>query len=152
MAAAKPDSIYYVTGYNTFADPRDATVDDSGYIYIADQDSGLVILRHSMTGVEGEPSQEATPKDQKINIYPNPCKQSATIKYQLTKPGHVTINIYNINGQGINTLVNGQKNAGVYTVKWDCKSNNGKKAPCGIYFCEVISPSMKNITKIVLIK
>jgi len=148
---AKPDSIYYACGFNTFSDPRDA-IAESGYVYIADQDSGLVILRHYLTGIEGEPLQEARPKGSQISIYPNPCKQSTTINYQLTKPEHVTINIYNINGQLVKKLVDTEKKAGRYTILWNCMMDNGQRVSGGVYFCEMTSGGNKEIKKIMVVK
>jgi hypothetical protein len=148
---AKPDSIYYTCGFNTFSDPRDA-IAESGYVYIADQDSGLVILRHYVTGIEGEPLQEARPKGSQINIYPNPCKQSTTINYQLTKPEHVAIKIYNISGQLVKNLVDTEKKAGRYTVLWNCLADNGQRVSGGVYFCEMASGGNKKIRKIMVVK
>lgn len=148
---ATPDSIYYACGFNTFSDPRDA-IAESGYVYIADQDSGLVILRHYLTGIEGEPLQEARPISSQISIYPNPCKQSTTINYQLIKPEHVAINIYNISGQLVKIIVDAEKKVGRYTILWNCMTDKGKRVSGGVYFCEMTSGGNKEIKTITVIK
>jgi|GEM_PF-1855594 hypothetical protein len=148
---AKPDSIYYTCGFNTFSDPRDA-IAESGYVYIADQDSGLVILKHNITGVEGLPEQEPIISGPQITIYPNPCKQTTTINYQLTKPEHVTIKIYNIGGQLVKNLVDTEKKAGRYTILWNCMTDKGQRVSGGVYFCEMASGGNKEIRKIMVVK
>jgi phosphatidylserine/phosphatidylglycerophosphate/cardiolipin synthase-like enzyme len=52
-----------------------------------------------INGIENNPSQ--------IDVYPNPYKGSVTISYNLAEDANVTINIYNIMGQKVSTLVNG---------------------------------------------
>ena len=61
--------------------------------------------------------------------YSNPFNQQTTIKYALDKSTHVTLKIYNVSGQEIETLVEGNQAAGEYKIAWQV---NG--LPSGIYF------------------
>ena len=50
--------------------------------------------------------------------FPNPFNPTTTMKYNLKKPGHVILKIYNLNGQEIETLVNGYHIAGEHKIVW----------------------------------
>jgi len=65
-----------------------------------------------------------------VRIYPNPVSSDATIHYSLAQPGSVSIAIYNTAGQQIESLVNGYKNTGSYTITWKVKSLEP-----GLYLC-----------------
>ena len=69
--------------------------------------------------------------------HPNPFVSETAIKYAIPKSTAVRLAIYNIAGQEICTLVEGNKEAGYYTVKWDGKDNSGLRVNSGIYFCRL---------------
>ena len=62
-------------------------------------------------------------------IYPNPFNPQSTIEYQVTEPGNIKLDIYNIRGQKIDELMNEYVLPGYYRVSW-----NGSIHPSGIYF------------------
>jgi len=65
--------------------------------------------------------------------YPNPFNPVTTISYQLPFDSKVNIEIYNILGQKVITLINENKPAGYYDIQWDGLSQNGAKVASGIY-------------------
>jgi hypothetical protein len=69
--------------------------------------------------------------------YPNPFTTRTTICYQLPIGGLVCVNIFNLTGQIIKTLVNEYKLPGFYSTCWDGLDDMGQKLPSGIYFCKV---------------
>ena len=74
-----------------------------------------------------------------LQNYPNPFNPETWMPYLLAKDAHVTITIYNINGQAVRTLNLGNQDAGEYTIKeraayWDGRDNFGEKVAGGIYF------------------
>jgi hypothetical protein len=71
--------------------------------------------------------------------YPNPFNPNTTINYSLNKDSKVTIEIYNIKGQKVRTLVNKKQFAGYHTVMWNGKDNSGKIAASGLYFYKMVS-------------
>lgn len=78
--------------------------------------------------------------------YPNPFNPSTTINFSLKKEGLVKIDIYNIKGQKIKSLVNETLKSGSHQVLWQGKDNYGKTCASGIYFCKM-SANGKNFTK-----
>lgn len=65
--------------------------------------------------------------------YPNPFNPTTKIFYEIPETTNVLLQIYNITGQEIKTLINDRKDAGVYSVSWDGTNNNGYRVSSGIY-------------------
>ncbi|NIV15947.1 MAG: T9SS type A sorting domain-containing protein, partial [Aliifodinibius sp.] len=65
--------------------------------------------------------------------YPNPFNPQTTIKYQLPKPSRVKLEVFNILGQRVITLVNHLQLADYYTVQWNGINNSGVKVGSGMY-------------------
>ncbi len=93
------------------------------------------------------------PKVTKLNKnYPNPFNPETTISYSVKNAGPVSINIFNIKGQKIRTLVNEDKAAGNYKVVWKGLDNNNKKVASGIYFYRMKSGNYTSTKKMILMK
>lgn len=84
--------------------------------------------------------------------HPNPFTVTTEIEYGLPKNANVNITIYNLLGQRIATLVDRNKKAGYYTVRWDGKDNSGNKVVSGVYFCRLQTGEYKATKKMSLIK
>ncbi|MBC8343915.1 MAG: T9SS type A sorting domain-containing protein [Bacteroidetes bacterium] len=79
--------------------------------------------------------------------YPNPFNLSTTIEYRLYRPTHVSLKIYNVSGQWIETIVNAYKLAGTHKVDW-----NAKEKPAGVYYSQMQAGGHSLIKKLILIK
>jgi hypothetical protein len=79
--------------------------------------------------------------------YPNPFNPETTIKYNLNKPGHVNLIIYDIHGKLIKTLVNENHNAGTYEVHFD-----GHQLASGVYFYRISTQSFSEVKKMLLLE
>ncbi|MBI4722264.1 MAG: T9SS type A sorting domain-containing protein, partial [Candidatus Stahlbacteria bacterium] len=84
--------------------------------------------------------------------HPNPFIGTTVIEYGIPNAAAVTINIYNILGQKVATLVNENKKAGFYTVKWNGKNGMGKKVATGIYFYRLDTHEYTATKKMYLIR
>ncbi len=65
--------------------------------------------------------------------YPNPFNPETQIAYDLPEDAPVSLKIYNLMGQEVKTLVDENKPAGTYTIRWDGRSNAGARVASGIY-------------------
>jgi len=77
---------------------------------------------------------------QVISSFPNPMSSQssiATIEYVLPRKSKIEINIYNILGQKIRTLVNEIKYAGQFSTSWDGKNELGQQVTSGSYLCTI---------------
>lgn len=79
--------------------------------------------------------------------YPNPFNSNTIIKYQLPVQGYVRLNIYDILGRKIMTLVEGSKEAGSYQIDFD-----GGDLSSGIYLYQIETSSYTNTKKFILLK
>lgn len=92
------------------------------------------------------------PKVFGLSHSPNPFSSGTSISFQLPHETHVTLTIYNMTGQKICELVNGNMSAGYHTVYWDGIDNNGRQAVNGIYFYRLATESCSITKKMVLIR
>lgn len=93
------------------------------------------------------PSGRSPQNNQLLSIYPNPFNPLATVYYKVPNKQHVNIQIYNLRGQYIATLVDKQHIAGKYSVIF-----KGDQLLSGIYFCKMKIQDNVFIKKISLIK
>jgi hypothetical protein len=84
--------------------------------------------------------------------YPNPFNPETQIEYTLQSPAQVTLQIYNLLGQKVKTLVNEQKPAGSYRIFWDGKNEAGKAVASGIYFYGLKANGVSQTKRMVLLK
>jgi flagellar hook assembly protein FlgD len=89
--------------------------------------------------------------------YPNPFRvnfpsASASISYWLSRPANVRLEIYNILGQRVQTLVHQNQLAGIYTVQWDGLDEAGQLSASGIYFYRMEVQNTVQTQKMLLVR
>jgi len=90
-----------------------------------------------------------------LQNYPNPFNPETSIRYELPFDADVTINIYNINGQLIRTLMSGHINAGYHQAEWNATDQFGNQVAGGVYFYQIVVKGEDNFNvtkKMVLMK
>jgi hypothetical protein len=91
-------------------------------------------------------------KTEMQSAYPNPFNPSTTIRFSLKANQHTSINIYNIKGQRVKTLVDEIREAGHHTVVWTGVDNWNKKTASGIYFIRMKTHGYEKVQKVLLMK
>ena len=87
------------------------------------------------------------------NNYPNPFNPATTIKYALPEASTVRLEVFNVVGQVVRTLVADHQNAGRYVVQWDAANDNGHSLSSGIYFYRLQAGSeFLEVKKMLLLK
>ena len=66
--------------------------------------------------------------------YPNPFNPITEISFGLPAAGQATLDVYDIMGRKVKTLINDRLEAGIHRVYWNSTNNNGQKVSSGIYF------------------
>lgn len=84
--------------------------------------------------------------------YPNPFNPETRIEFSLPKSSFVKLDIYNILGERITTLVSEQLSAGHWSTTWDGTHSNGSKVASGIYFYRIETDSFVKSKKMLLLK
>jgi hypothetical protein len=83
---------------------------------------------------------------------PNPFARHTAITYQLALGGPVQLRVYNLLGQEIRTLVNGNTAAGPHTVSWDGTDNSGRAVSQGIYVYRLVRGGASETRKMMLVR
>ena len=84
--------------------------------------------------------------------YPNPFNPETNIQFDVAENSDVNVSIFNIMGQKVATLVNGNMDAGIYHIKWNGLSDKGIALPSGMYFYKMKSSEYQSVKKLVLVK
>ncbi|MEK7629807.1 MAG: T9SS type A sorting domain-containing protein [Patescibacteria group bacterium] len=79
--------------------------------------------------------------------YPNPFNPATEISYSLDKHSFVTLKVYNMLGEEVATLVNGEKEPGKYSASFD-----GQKLSSGVYFYRLTAGDITSMKKMLLAK
>ncbi len=95
----------------------------------------LKVIPITLIGVDENPGNPPPPLVLTLGqSLPNPVKENARIYYELPNEADVTLKVYNLIGQEVRTLVNGNEKSGIHSVTFDANDSNGNKLPQGIYF------------------
>ncbi len=98
-------------------------------------------------------NNEAAPSIAMLNQnYPNPFNPTTKINYNVAKTGNVKLNVYNVKGQLVKTLVNSNQNVGMHNVVWNGNDNAGNKVSSGVYFYKMENAGRSEMKKMVLMK
>jgi hypothetical protein len=105
-----------------------------------------------ITGVPGEPAAIPTVYNLSQN-YPNPFNPSTLINFDLPKQSAVTLEIYDVLGQKVKTLVNGETmDPGYYKVTWNGTNQYGSPVSSGIYFYRIVADKFTSLKKMMFLK
>jgi hypothetical protein len=105
----------------------------------------------NFTTVSDEDPQPELPKTFSLGQnYPNPFNPVTTIRYNLPEAAHVKLEIFNVRGQLVATLVNRTRSAGFKVTVWNTKETGNVAS--GVYFYKLTTPKFTAVKKMLLIK
>ncbi|MBM3278208.1 MAG: T9SS type A sorting domain-containing protein [Candidatus Handelsmanbacteria bacterium] len=84
--------------------------------------------------------------------YPNPFNPETTIAYQLPATASVHLEIYDVLGQKVRTLVQQVESAGHHRAVWDGRDDGGSALAGGIYFYRLQADEFRQVRKLLLLK
>ncbi|RMD91624.1 MAG: T9SS C-terminal target domain-containing protein [Calditrichaeota bacterium] len=82
----------------------------------------------------------------------NPFNPETLIRFNLPKPAHVKLTIYNLLGQKIRVLLDEYKPAGFHKVSWDGRDQHGFLAPSGLYLYRIKAGEFEKTLKMILLR
>ncbi len=103
----------------------------------------VIALSHSGSGLVNAPGRlyletvtdNSSPKVYSLGQnYPNPFNPATTMVYSIPKDSRVRIEVYNISGELVQTIIDEVKEAGTYSIQW-----NAQRQPSGIYFYRLLT-------------
>jgi hypothetical protein len=83
---------------------------------------------------------------------PNPFNPRTVIKFGMASKGKVELNIYDVSGRLVSTLVNGLVDGGIHEVVWNGTNNAGEKVSSGVYWSQLKAGDYLSDKKMVLLK
>lgn len=168
LAAVNPQGFQYVSGNNALEAPTtwtEYTYDLSGYdnqaVYIGirclSYDAFILYLdKFSVQCVGGNVQGEdefLIPSVTGLKaVYPNPFSTDTQVAFTLEEKSFVSLEIYNVKGQKVKSLCNGEKTAGEHKLEWDGRDDHGKRLGSGIYFCRLQAGNHSSVHKLLLLK
>jgi len=87
-----------------------------------------------------------------LQNYPNPANPTTRITFTLPQKAHVTLEIYNLLGQRVRTLVDGVREAGSHSVLWDGRDDSDKPLPSGVYLYRLRAGEVVQARKMLLLR
>ena len=137
-----PGSCYFCLGDSS-------TLHFTFYDWVGD-DTDIFYLRGAPGAVGIEQKDNLSSKNFVLNKnFPNPFRGKTVISYQLPVISKVSLKVYDLTGRLVITLVDEEKEAGYYTVKW---SGREKNLTSGIYFLRMSAAGFTKTRKIILIQ
>ncbi|MDO9067665.1 MAG: Ig-like domain-containing protein, partial [Deltaproteobacteria bacterium] len=144
-----PDSLYY---QNTLMSVVvTAGTDQAGNSLASLPDTFVSFTTTTATGVVGEPGMQ----DLSFSLSqasPNPVKSNAEFRFGLAREGEASLEIFNVLGQRVKTLFNGQLPAGSHTVKWNGCDEDGRKVSSGVYVCRLTAGDRAMTSRLTVIR
>ena len=141
---------------NTVYNWNGSGMDTSTYTYANPKAWTVILLENSENTLsnEEEPITFIAPEQYKLSQnYPNPFNPNTTIEYTIPINRKVSVKIYNVSGQLVNTLVDNQYvDAGTHKIMWDGRNSNGTSVATGMYFYSLEWAGMKKVKSMTLLK
>jgi hypothetical protein len=155
--------IYYDAGVKVFdvADPNspesvgtyvhsgffDGLVVENDTAFVSAGEGGLWILHYQAPTDIYNNDNNIIPRSLSLKNHPNPFNASTTIKYYLPSKSDISLSIYNLLGQRVETLFKGVQDPGEHSITWDAS-----RFPSGIYFARLEAAGRTENIKMVLLK
>jgi hypothetical protein len=138
---APADPPFSVTFYAAGNAANNNGANTGDYIYTTSFTSDVM-----SSGVDDDPFT-SLPSHLSINNYPNPFNSQTTISFNLPVSGRISIEIYNLNGQLIEAVLDETRSAGEHSVVW-----NAGDLPSGLYFYRLTAENSTSTKKMTLLK
>jgi glycosidase len=151
----------FATGFGNLFASGGLAFGPDGSFYVADTGSGqpftdssggtapgrvIRIVRLDTTGVP------AAPPVDRLAAAPNPFASSTRLELALAVPGRVRLDIHDVQGRRVATLVDGWRESGAHTVAWDGRDAEGAGVPPGVYFARLVAGGAGRTVKLVRLR
>jgi hypothetical protein len=84
--------------------------------------------------------------------YPNPFNPLTTIRYSISEPGHLRLEICGVRGRLVRSLLDGAVPAGTHTIQWDGRSDSGQTVASGVYFYRLSAGDRVQVRRMDMLK
>ncbi len=107
---------------------------------------------HEYGSEDTEPEEQVLPYEASLANYPNPFNPWTIVRYDLPETCAVRIDIYNVRGQLVRTLVDERQSAGEHEVVWDGRNEHSAIVASGVYMCRMTIEGKQITRKMIMLK
>jgi hypothetical protein len=152
---------YHWVDASTGWEPIGGSIDTvNNVVYAPIEEAGVyaAFATETRTGVGDDEGWDDDPDDvppyrfELLQNYPNPFNPVTTIEYSVPSHAQVTIEIFNVLGRKVRTLVNETKQAGSYRAEWNGTDNAGRPVSTGVYLYRYKAGKVTQTKKMLLLK
>ena len=83
-------------------------------------------------------------------LYPNPMRSLTTVRFTVSEPTRARVQVYDVQGRVVRTLLDSAVEAGEHESTWDGRSNSGVRSASGVYFVRLEAGSFRENRRVVL--
>jgi len=155
------DSLYGLQMPDTLSYSLDAFLNAEAFRmrFLANRGGGSVnwiiddIYIHTDPNLVGTIDGPAFPKEfSLVQNYPNPFNPVTRIRFAVPIETHVNIDIYDLKGRSVCSLLDSHKEPGYYEILWDGTNGAGTQVSTGVYFCRLKAGDYRKTIKMVKVK
>jgi len=125
-------------------------------LVVENPDGQTVVLENAFEVIDTTTTDSETPgapgRFALMQNYPNPFNPSTTISFDIAVERRVTLNVYDVGGRLVRTLVSGTLAPRNYNVVWDGKNDGGSAVSSGVYFYRLQAGDFTSVKKLVLLR
>jgi hypothetical protein len=132
------DGNYSGSAWMTGGEPVTASMD-------LDQNNQYLVFVFDLTGIK-DPSGIGK---ESLNVFPNPFSTYTTLNAQLERASNVTLKVYNQQGAFVNTIFEGNLDAGNYRFEWNGKNAAGQALAAGMYSVVMMTDNSSRTIKLI---
>lgn len=116
-------------------------------------DNGTILYRNITTGINDNVALNEVPTKFSLEQnYPNPFNPETAIRFSLPRTAQVKLEIYNLSGQRMRVVINGQFASGYHTAVWDGRDQSGRSLAAGVYLYRMTANEFTRTHRLLLLK
>lgn len=108
--------------------------------------------QYTISGVETVDGVPAASRAKLNRVFPNPFNPSTNIEFSVPANGPASIVMYDIQGRKVATVLRETMAAGVYRVRWNGKSDDGRELSSGVYFARLEAAGSRDTARLMMLK
>jgi len=113
----------------------------------------LKVIPITFTGIYDSEGNQIAPFNFGLGqIAPNPMHKNTAIEFYLKSGQKTSLNVYDVSGQLVKTLVDHFTESGIHQVSWNGLDNHGVSVPSGVYFLKLVAGDHTSASKLLVLK
>jgi hypothetical protein len=121
-------------------------------VFVSDGTAGLQIVARGGTTAVTPSGEAGAAAFTTLSVYPNPFNPHTTLAFGTERTGRVRLDIFDLTGRRVRTLIDAARSAGVHQLEWGGRDDAGRDLPSGLYVARLTTPAETSTGKLVLLR